>query len=48
MKRKWKATWYNYGLTEECSRIFFTAIGAYLFARSIAKKQHTKVTIEEI
>lgn len=48
MKKKWKATWYSYGLTEECSRNFFTAIGAYIYSHIIAKKQHTKVIIEEI
>lgn len=48
MKKSWKATWYNYGLTQECSRNFFTLIGAYIFARHIARKQHTQVRIKEI
>lgn len=47
MKRKYQVRWYEYGLTVERSRNFFTEIGAWLFAKSISRKQHTKAIIYE-
>ena len=48
MKRKYQVKWYSYGLTEECSRNFFTQIVAYLFALYISRRQQTQVTIKVI
>lgn len=32
MKRKYQVRWYEYNLTKERSRNFFTAIGAHMFS----------------
>lgn len=48
MKKKYQLKWYSYGLTQECSRNFFTLIGAYIYACYITKTQCTKITISEI
>lgn len=48
MKRRYQVRWYEYGLTIERSRNFFTATGAWIFAKVIAHTQQTKVLITEI
>jgi hypothetical protein len=48
MKRKYQVRWYEYNLTNERSRKFFTEWGAVLFAYYIGKRQNAKARISGI
>ena len=48
MKRKYQVRWYEYGLTIERRRNFFTKFVAEVFAYYIQRLHQTKVRIRKI
>lgn len=47
MKRKYRVDWYEYDLTQPCTRRFYTELAAVVFAHFISKCQHTKARVSE-
>lgn len=48
MKRKYEVRWYEYNLTEEKRRKFFTEIGAAMFATYLKIYENVKPKILEL
>lgn len=48
MKRKYQVRWYEYGLTIECRRNFFTKFAAVIYAYYVQNLHQTKVRIRKI
>lgn len=45
MKRRWIVKWYEFNLTEEMSRKFFTEVGANFYAWYLEYKYDVKVRV---
>lgn len=48
MKKKWKAEYYLYNLTERVEKTFYTEIGAFLYGLYMAKCVGFRTYVKEI
>lgn len=48
MKKKWKAGYYLYNLTEWVEKTFYTEIGAFLYGLYVGKAKKFRCYVREI